>query len=127
MRRVSVKAIILGAGVDIGGSIAAFAILLPALKSACEASSEPAAPVSFWAGVNFTPDYKVLARAAILFAGRNPTAEEEAAVTIGGTPLLRQTIRGYMQGAAFDAFLNEAGETHFLTRGMENGGTEFSL
>jgi hypothetical protein len=94
------------------------AALMPALKTACEsATATPAPPQSFWAGVAFAPDYKVLARAAILFAGRNPTADEEAAVTLGGTPALRQAIRGYMQGAAFDAFLNEAGETHFLTRG----------
>ena len=94
------------------------AALLPALKTACDNSATPVAPeATFWSGVTFTADYKVLARAAVLFAGRNPTAAEEAAVAMGGAPVLRQTIRGYMQGRAFDAFLDEAGETHFLTRG----------
>ncbi len=71
----------------------------------------------FWEGVTLASDAKILARAAILFAGRNPSAAEEAAVMSGGTPVLRQTIRGYMQGAAFNAFLDESGETWFLTRG----------
>ncbi len=71
---------------------------------------------AFWKDVNLASDAKVLNRAAVLFAGRNATAAEEAAVASGGMPVLRQTIRGYMQGPAFQAFLDETGETWFLTR-----------
>jgi PKD repeat protein len=94
------------------------AALVPIMKQSC-ASTPIDGPTmgQFWNGVTFASDQKVLARAAILFAGRNPTAAEEAAVTAGGTPVLRQTIRDYMQGPAFQAFLDEVGETWFLTRG----------
>ena len=94
------------------------AALIPVMKQAC-ASTPIDGPAlgQFWNGVTFATDQKVLARAAILFAGRNPTATEEAAVASGGTPVLRQTIRDYMQGPAFQAFLDETGETWFLTRG----------
>ena len=80
-------------------------------------AAAPTAAQQFWADVSMASDTKVLARAAILFASRNPTAAEEAAVMGGGTPVLRQTIRSYMTGPAFNAFLEEAGETWFLTRG----------
>ncbi|MGZ8253794.1 MAG: PKD domain-containing protein [Burkholderiaceae bacterium] len=94
------------------------AALLPVMKQAC-ASNPIAGPTmgQFWSGVTFAADQKVLARAAVLFAGRNPTAAEESAVAAGGIPVLRQTIRGYMQGPTFQAFLDETGETWFLTRG----------
>lgn len=94
------------------------AALVPVMKQACNSTPiDGPAMGQFWNGVTFATDQKILARAAILFAGRNPTAAEEAAVTSGGTPILRQTIRGYMEGPAFNAFLDEAGETQFLTRG----------
>lgn len=94
------------------------AALVPVMKQPC-VTTPVDGPVmgQFWNGVSFAADQKVLARAAILFAGRNPTAAEESAVAAGGTPVLRQTIRDYMQGPTFNAFLDEAGETWFLTRG----------
>ncbi|MFN3565089.1 MAG: hypothetical protein ACK4V1_03770, partial [Burkholderiaceae bacterium] len=92
------------------------AALMPALRSACTPAGSQAQPSGFWSGVTFADDVKTLASAAVLFAGRNPTAEEEAAVRGGGASALRQTIRGYMQGPAFDRFLEEAGMTQFLTR-----------
>lgn len=96
------------------------AALLPAMKTACDTTTT-AGPTTakYWEGVTFASDSKVLGRAAIIFAGRNPTAAEEAAVMSGGKPVLRQTIRGYMQGPAFDAFLDETAETHFLARGTQ--------
>jgi PKD repeat protein len=95
-----------------------FAALVPVMKQACDSTPiDGPAMGQFWNGVTFATDQKVLARAAVLFAGRNPTADEEAAVASGGTPALRMTIRSYMQGPAFNAFLNEVGETQFLTRG----------
>ena len=94
------------------------AALVPVMKQSCTSSPiDGPALGQFWTGVTFSADLKVLARAAVLFAGRNPTAAEESAVTAGGTPVLRQTIRDYMQGASFQAFLDEVGETWFLTRG----------
>jgi PKD repeat protein len=94
------------------------AALVPIMKQSCASTPiDGPAMGQFWNGVTFASDQKVLARAAILFAGRNPTAAEESAVTAGGTPVLRQTIRDYMQGPAFQAFLDEVGETWFLTRG----------
>ena len=94
------------------------AALLPVMKQSCASTPiDGPAMGQFWNGVTFAADQKVLARAAVLFAGRNPTAAEEAAVAAGGTPVLRQTIRDYMQGPTFQAFLDEVGETWFLTRG----------
>jgi hypothetical protein len=94
------------------------AALVPVMKQTC-VTDPIGSPVAgqFWAGVKFASDQKVLAKAAVLFGGRSPTAAEEAAVTSGGAPVLRQTIRSYMQGPAFNAFLDELGETWFLTRG----------
>lgn len=94
------------------------AALLPVMKQACTTTPIPG-PVmgQFWNGVNFISDATRLSKAAILFAGRNATAEEAAAVAAGGAPVLRTTIRGYMTGAAFDRFLDEVGDTHFLSPG----------
>ncbi len=71
----------------------------------------------FWQGVSLASDAAVLAKASVLFAGRNPTTQE-AATAGGGAAALRQTIRGYMQGPVFERFLNEVGDTHFLTPGV---------
>jgi hypothetical protein len=75
--------------------------------------------------VQFASDAKVLAKAAVMFAGRNPNAAEATAVNQGGEAALRQTIRSYLQGASFDRFLEDVGDTHFLTPGAlvrGNGG-----
>ncbi|GAB4465829.1 MAG: hypothetical protein OHK0044_04990 [Burkholderiaceae bacterium] len=92
------------------------AALLPTLRSTCTPAGSQTQASGFWSGVTYAADTKTLASAAVLFAGRNPTAEEEAAVRSGGSGALRQTILGYMQGPAFDRFLEEAGMTQFLTR-----------
>jgi hypothetical protein len=70
----------------------------------------------FWSGVTLMDNATVLNKASILFAGRNPTATEFAGATTDAG--VRQTIRGYMQGPAFEAWLNEAAETHLLTPGV---------
>ncbi|MDH5539001.1 MAG: hypothetical protein OEY03_06315 [Rhizobacter sp.] len=72
----------------------------------------------FWQGVTMASDTTALTRSALMFAGRNPTAAETAAVGSGGTAAMRQTIRGYMQGPVFERFLNDVGDTHFLTPGV---------
>jgi len=72
----------------------------------------------YWSGVSFADNATVLAKAAVIFAGRNPTADEAAAARTGGQPALRQTIRSYMQGPVFEGFLTDVGHTHFLTPGV---------
>ena len=53
------------------------AALVPVMKQACTSTPiDGPAMGQFWNGVTFAADQKVLARAAILFAGRNPTAAE---------------------------------------------------
>jgi len=80
---------------------------------------------NFWKGVQYSSDTALLSKATVLFAGRNPNAAEIAAVNQGGEAALRQSIRATMQGAAFDRFLEEVGDTHFLSPGAlvrGNGG-----
>jgi hypothetical protein len=71
----------------------------------------------YWQDVAFAADAKVLAKAAVIFAGRNPSADETAAAAASQTAL-RQTIRGYLQGPAFERWLDDVGDTHFLTPGV---------
>lgn len=106
-------------------SYKALAELVPEMKQACTNTAPVAA--QFWNGVSFADDQKVLAKAAVIFAGRNPTAAESSAVSSGGAPMLRQTIRSYMTGPAFDRFLDEAGDTWFLTRGVTVFGNNVGL
>jgi hypothetical protein len=93
--------------------------LIPIMSQPC-ASTPAEQPVAgqFWQGVSFKDNAKILASAAVQFAGRNPTASEYAAVATGGMTALRQTMRGYMQGPVFEAFLDEIGDTHFLAPGV---------
>jgi hypothetical protein len=78
----------------------------------------PTASGGFWQDVAFAADSSVLAKAAVLFAGRNPSIDEAAAVASGGQTALRQEIRGYMQGPAFERWLDDVGDTHFLSPGV---------
>lgn len=96
------------------------AALLPTLRQSCAPPATPVPPAQaqFWQGVTFADDATTLARAAVLFAGRNPTGAELAAVSSGGANALRQTIRGYMQGPVFERFLFDVGDTHFLSPGV---------
>ena len=99
------------------------ASLIPQMTAqVCTTTTTVTPPASgtggFWQGVAFASDATVLAKASVLFAGRNPTPEEATAVSAGGTPVLRQTIRGYMQGPVFERFLNDKGDTHFLSPGV---------
>ena len=85
-----------------------------------------AQPAGFWSGVQMASDTTVLGKASVLFAGRNPTAAEVSAAA-AGTTALRSTIRGYMQGPVFDRFLNDVGDTHFLTPGVVVRGNNMGL
>jgi len=77
----------------------------------------PTTAGGFWQDVAFVPDSTVLARASVLFAGRNPSAQEVVAAAASATAM-RQTIRDYMQGPVFERFLNDVGDTHFLSPGV---------
>ncbi len=101
--------------------------LVPVMKEACTSGVSGPVAGQFWKDVEFVSDQTVLAKAAVIFAGRNPTPAEAAAVMNGGAPVLRQTIRSFMTGPAFDRFLDEAGDTHFLTRGVTVFGNNMGL
>ncbi|HTN49302.1 MAG TPA: PKD domain-containing protein [Burkholderiaceae bacterium] len=101
--------------------------LVQTMKQPCTGGSDTNASAQFWKDVSFNDDQTKLAKAAILFAGRNPTAAEASAVSSGGAPVLRQTIRSFMTGPAFDAFLQEGGELTFLSRGVVVFGNNMGL
>ena len=65
--------------------------------------------------VRLAPDWKTLRRAALIFAGRLPTAAEYAAVEGGKAADLRAAIRGLMRGAAFHEFLIRGSNDRLLT------------
>jgi hypothetical protein len=72
-------------------------------------------PEDFYAGVTYLDSSELLRKAALLFAGRTPTAAEEAAVSSGEDGDLRQAIRNLMTGPGFEAFLMEAANDRLLT------------
>ena len=93
--------------------------LVPTLQGACPKDTTPPVVLpTFWDGVVFTDDATALAKASMMFASRNPTAAEYSAVKAGGTSALRATVRSYMSGKAFEAFLDESGDTVFLPQGV---------
>ncbi len=96
----------------------ALAALVPVMQGACPTAPPITPPLAgqFWNGVTLMDNQATLSRAALLFAARNPTAAESQAVATGGDAALRSTLRNLMQGPAFERFLEEAAETHFLTR-----------
>ncbi len=73
------------------------------------------APADFYAGVEYLSDTDVLRKAALLFAGRLPTAAETTAAGRGRDDLLRRTIRGLMTGPNFEQFLLESANDRLLT------------
>lgn len=106
----------------------ALAALVPVMAQACGTAPVPT-PVAgqFWTGVSYIDDETTLAKGALIFASRNPTAAEYQAVAAGGLPALRSTIRSYMTGPAFDALLTEVGDTHFLAPGVIVFGNNMGL
>ncbi|MFT4888591.1 MAG: hypothetical protein ACI8V0_002826, partial [Pseudohongiellaceae bacterium] len=73
--------------------------------------------VSFFTGVEELGPAKTLRRAAIILAGRAPSAVEIAAVEAGGEAVLRSTIRNVMRGDNFHDFLIEGANDRLLVRG----------
>ena len=66
-------------------------------------------------GVQLETPRDTLRRAAIVFAGRVPTAEEYAAVDSGDEAALRTAVRGLMQGQGFHDFLIRGANDRLLT------------
>ena len=71
-------------------------------------------PQTLFETVTMAPTRKTLRRAALIFAGRNPTDEEYAAAQ-GGAAALRATIRGFMTGPEFHEFLIRGANDRLLT------------
>ena len=71
-------------------------------------------PQTLFDTVTMAPTRKTLRRAALIFAGRNPTDEEYAAAQ-GGPSALRATIRGFMTGPEFHEFLIRGANDRLLT------------
>ena len=113
----------------------ALAALVPVMQQPCDGGGSSSGSSgggtvtasAFWNGVGFLDNSATLTKAAMMFASRNPTNAELDAVAAGGTPALRATIRNYMQGAAFDRFLDEVGDTQFLPQGVVVYGNNMGL
>lgn len=72
---------------------------------------------TFFTGVEELSPAKTLRRAAIILAGRAPSAVETVAVENGDESVLRSTLRGVMQGDNFHEFLIEGANDRLLVRG----------
>ena len=72
-------------------------------------------PETLFDGVKMDSRRLTLRRAAIVFAGRVPTAEEYASIEMGGVASLRTAIRGLMDGAGFHEFLIRGANDRLLT------------
>ena len=72
-------------------------------------------PETLFDAVTMASPQKTLRRAALIFAGRLPTAAELASVADGETSSLRSAIRGVMQGQGFHDFLIRASNDRLLT------------
>jgi hypothetical protein len=75
----------------------------------------PGAGADFYEGVSYLTSQALLRKAALIFAGRLPTATEVAVVADGSDASLRQAIRGLMAGEGFEAFLMESANDRLLT------------
>ncbi len=76
--------------------------------------------IDFFTGVELLSPKQTLRRAAIIFAGRAPTAVEYAAVESGDENTLRQSIRSLMRGDNFHEFLTDGANDRLLVRGTQD-------
>ena len=79
------------------------------------ATSSDLSPETLLDGVTMASPAETLRRAALIFAGRPPTAAEVRSVSNGRTSSLRSAIRGLMSGKAFHEFLIRASNDRLLT------------
>ena len=80
-----------------------------------EVVATPLTPQTLFDKVTMAPWRTTLRRAALIFAGRNPTEAEYAAVAEGDEGALRATIRGLMSGPEFHEFLIRGANDRLLT------------
>ena len=82
-----------------------------------EPPAPPSAPSAsrLFDGVQLETPRRTLRRAALIFAGRIPTAAEYAALDGGGSGALRRALRGLMTGDGFHDFLLRASNDRLLT------------
>ena len=75
---------------------------------------------SLWQGVTLLTSSQTLRKAAVLMAGRLPTAAEEAQLQQEGDDSLKQMIRQFMAGDKFESFVEEGANSQFLTDKWNN-------
>ena len=80
-----------------------------------EIESAPLTPGTLFDTVVLASPRKTLRRAALIFAGRIPTAQEYATVQGGDEAVLRAMVRGLMEGPQFHEFLLQASNDRLLT------------
>ena len=82
-----------------------------------EPPAPPSAPsaAALFDGVQLETPRRTLRRAALIFAGRIPTAAEYAALESGGNQALGRALRGLMAGDGFHDFLLRASNDRLLT------------
>ena len=104
-----------GGGVQVAAGTPEFTAMERFLGLLGEAVASVAlTPQTLFDTVTMAPTRKTLRRAALIFAGRNPTDEEYAAAQ-GGSAALRATIRGFMTGPEFHEFLIRGANDRLLT------------
>ena len=77
-----------------------------------ESTAVALTPQTLFEGVTMAPHRKTLRRAALIFAGRVPTAEEYKSLREVG---VRETIRSLMEGPAFHNFVIRSSNDRLLT------------
>ena len=105
-----------GGGVQVAAGTAQYANMERFLALLGEdVDSVTLTPETLFDTVKMAPARKTLRRAAIIFAGRNPTEAEYARVVDGDERALRATLRGLMTGPEFHEFLIRGANDRLLT------------
>lgn len=105
-----------GGGLQVSPRSAEFAVLQRFLDQlAGAARPPPTSPDGPLDGLELSTPEATLWRAALVLAGRNPTAAEIQAVGDGTESSLRQAVRGLMSGRSFHEFLIRSANDRLLT------------
>ena len=105
-----------GGGVQVPAGSTEFAFLERFLRLLDGSAAEPGrTPETLFEGVTMASPARTLRRAALVFAGRAPTATELASVSSGREEHLRTAIRRLMAGEGFHRFLIRGSNDRLLT------------
>lgn len=105
-----------GGGVQVPAGSPEFANMERFLRLLARSGPSPGgSPETLFEGVTMAAPARTLRRAALIFAGRVPTATEIASVRDGRPASLRAAIRNLMQGQGFHDFLIRAANDRLLT------------